>query len=555
MKSEFLMALGAVLILLFAAGCTGSSGPQSTGRAVFTVTDAAADMGAVTSVKVTVDSLQVQSAAKGWITVASTPQTYDLLQLKASGMQSLLADANLENGTYGQVRMIISKVIVTDSSGDHVAKLPSGELKIVGGFTVLPNSTVAVTFDFLADQSLHVTGNGTYILAPVVRMQERAGAQVDTSSRENVRINGGRTGTDTEVGMDEDGNVGEGKRIAPGLNLTIREDGRIVGTPSPNAAGNGNSDASGNGKGRVVVGITDVAADMSTVSSIMVTVDSVQVHSSGGDWVTLNSAAQTYDLLVLNATATNALLADANISSGAYDQIWLDISKVTVTDVNGTHEAKLPSGTLRFMLNTQVAAGQTSALILDFSARDSLHQTGNGLYILAPVIVIESRDNAEVDGRDHANVRVTGGSVRDHKTVGMDIDGNVDVDRRIPADASVSIGSDNVIRIHVRDNRTWDGANPIIGGDTSPGNGTTPPARAASYCSGKNGPQLVNCTAGVAIEAKDVSICTELADQEALNTCITTWCAALRDFNSCYRIADNDDRLMCLSRCNPNRNQ
>jgi len=230
MRTGICMALGAVFILLFAAGCTqdGNTPSQSTGRAVFTMTDAAANMGTVTAVEVTVDSLQVQRADMGWTTVFSTPHTYDLMQLRASGNQSLLADVSLQNGTYGQIRMVISKVMVADSAGVHEAKLPSGELKIIGGFTVMPNSTAAVNLDFLADQSLHVTGDGQYILAPVVRMQTREGTQAITSSKDDVKTMGGQIKTDTTVGMDSDGNVGVGRRIAAGMNLSIRSDGKIM---------------------------------------------------------------------------------------------------------------------------------------------------------------------------------------------------------------------------------------------------------------------------------------------------------------------------------------
>lgn len=255
------------IVLLFAlasalaiplSGCaqSGSSGAVSQGRAVFTVADAAADMGAVTSVKVTVDSLQVQSAARGWMTVSSSPYTYDLLQLKASNSQSLLADTKLEAGTYEQVRMHISKVIITDSSGDHEATLPSGDLKIAGGLEVKPNSTTAVTFDFLADKSVHVTGNGKYILAPVVRMQERQDAQVDSSIQANVRINGGRLRTDTEVGMDTKGNVGVGVGIPANANIIVNV-GEIVVLGSGGISTEGQPPSK---SGTAQAGETDVAA-------------------------------------------------------------------------------------------------------------------------------------------------------------------------------------------------------------------------------------------------------------------------------------------------------
>ncbi|MFA5929993.1 MAG: DUF4382 domain-containing protein [Candidatus Micrarchaeia archaeon] len=229
-KMPLLFAFAVVAaISLFAAGCAqnGSGLSSGQGRAVFTVADAAADMGTVTSVKVTVDRLEVQHAASGWTTVSSTPYTYDLMQLRASKSQSLMADAKLEAGSYGQVRMHISRVTVTDSSGEHEAKLPSNDLKIVGGFEVKPNATTVVTFDFLADKSVHVAGNGKYILAPVVRMQGREDAEVDASSREDVKVTDGRVRTDTEVGMDAEGNVGVGAGIPANANITI-DGGTIV---------------------------------------------------------------------------------------------------------------------------------------------------------------------------------------------------------------------------------------------------------------------------------------------------------------------------------------
>ena len=74
------------------------------------------------------------------------------------------------------------------------------------------------------------------------------------------------------------------------------------------------------------------------------------------------------------------------------------------------------------------------------------------------------------------------------------------------------------------------------------------------YCAGKSGSEMDNCTYTQSVNAKDVAVCTTLDDLVARNTCITTWCgSAARDFNSCYRIANNDDQLLCLSKCNPNQ--
>src|SRR3990167_2340742 len=153
MKKRLIFVLGIVSLAML-LGCAPQQMPEASeeegeGRVVFAITDAAANMSAVTSIMVTVDSVRVHSAEEGWITVSSEQKTYDLLQLKAEGDQVLLADVMLETGTYQQVRLDISDVIVVDNTGRHEAKLPSGELKIVGEVVVKANSTSTVVFDFI----------------------------------------------------------------------------------------------------------------------------------------------------------------------------------------------------------------------------------------------------------------------------------------------------------------------------------------------------------------------------------------------------------------------
>src|SRR3989338_10639568 len=108
---NILIVLG-IISVVFAAGCTSET--SATGRAVFAAKDAAANMGSVSSIQMTVQSVQVHSAAHGWTTVSSSANTYDLMQLKSQGNAALLADANLPAGAYEQMRLDVSSVIVTD---------------------------------------------------------------------------------------------------------------------------------------------------------------------------------------------------------------------------------------------------------------------------------------------------------------------------------------------------------------------------------------------------------------------------------------------------------
>ncbi len=217
-----------VAFAVLTAGCTaGQQASGEDGRAVFTVTDAAADMGAVSEVRVTVDRVRVHSEAEGWTTVSSSSETYDLLELKASNTQKLFADADIDAGEYTKLWLDISNVVVVDGEGEHDATLPSGTLRMQSDFVVEPNTTATATFDFVADESLHVTGNGEYIMAPVVRVETRSGADVSVDARSNVQVSGGRTVTDVTVGMDGDGNVGVGVRLPAQANLSLGAQGGV----------------------------------------------------------------------------------------------------------------------------------------------------------------------------------------------------------------------------------------------------------------------------------------------------------------------------------------
>ncbi len=183
------------------------TGTQAEGRVVFSVTDAATSMQGVTSVKMTVSKVEMHSATQGWVTVSNSAKQFDLLELKSKNEILVDADANVAADTYDQVRMKVDSVTVVKSGVSHDAKLPSGELKINGNVKVQDNSDASVKLDFIADQSLHETGKGEFIFAPVIKMQTRSGAAVEIASSGSVAINGGTVDTDTTDGMDVNGEM------------------------------------------------------------------------------------------------------------------------------------------------------------------------------------------------------------------------------------------------------------------------------------------------------------------------------------------------------------
>lgn len=239
-KKSGIIILISLVSILVVAGCIGqnSSGgagidystggsPSNKGNTYFTITDAAADMGAVSSVKMTVDKIQVHSAQQGWVDVSSATQTHDLLQLKAQGTHVLLANTELNPDTYDQIKLDVQSVVVTDSKGDHKAKLPSNEFKVIIELTVKANSTSSAAFDFIADESLHLTGNGEYVMAPVAKVETRENATVNAASTTNIIINGGKIDSSAKVGMDIKGNVGIGLGIPRDAILDVRSTGIV----------------------------------------------------------------------------------------------------------------------------------------------------------------------------------------------------------------------------------------------------------------------------------------------------------------------------------------
>ena len=200
--------------------------------------------------------------------------------------------------------------------------------------------------------------------------------------------------------------------------------------------------------GRVVFSVTDAAADMSTISEINMKVNSVEVHSTASGWVTASTTPRVYNLLALNASKKSELLADVDLETGTYDQVRLMVDSIAIKMKTGViKEAKLPSSELRINAKLLVNRDMTSSVNFDFLADKSLHTTGNGSYIFAPVVKIETKSNADVSVDNKSVVTITGGRIDDANTVGMDIDGSVKINFQINSKQKLNIDSNNVIKI------------------------------------------------------------------------------------------------------------
>ncbi len=205
-----------------------SNTSNTQGRVVFSVADPAIDMNSISEINMTVSKVEMHSATQGWITASDTPQTYNLLELNAKNESKLMADIKMNTGTYDQVRLAVDSIYVkTKTGGTTEAKLPSGVLKINTTVVVNADKTSSVNFDFMSDKSLHITGNGSYIFAPVVKTQVKSDADVNVNIDNVVSINNGKVTDEHTDGMDVDGSVKLNFQIDNGEKLNLDSNNKI----------------------------------------------------------------------------------------------------------------------------------------------------------------------------------------------------------------------------------------------------------------------------------------------------------------------------------------
>ncbi len=382
----------AVLSLL-AGACSGGGGGGGKGSAVFAISDTAVDMGAVTSIKLTVDSVNVHAQGGAWTTVSSSAKTFDLLELRAKGTTQLMAQADLQAGTYDQMELNVSKVVVVDAKGEHEAKLPSGKLQIKGSLEVKPEATATANFDFLADQSLHVTGEGRYILAPVIQLETKADAKVtvheaDVKSNNEVVISGGTTTTSAQVGMDIEGNVDAGLRVTPDAVLSIGASGKLVQL-----------------KGQALV--------LGTVKAVDTANGTVTVTTKGGSELVLHIASDSK--LTLKGSSTTLANLGSNIGAEVVAKYNAETKAMGGLAANGDAKAKADvgaqldlSGTIKSVDATKgtiTVTTDTGADVVLKTSSDAKLNIGGAVSSLAG---LGAKVGSHIEGDYDASTGVTG---------------------------------------------------------------------------------------------------------------------------------------------------
>jgi hypothetical protein len=109
-------------------------------------------------------------------------RTCDLKKLESA--EDVLGVGDLEPGHYTQIRLTVSSarlyfdnaaagtacasVIATPAGRDAQLEIPSGEVKLNREFEITSTEARTILLDFDGDRSIRETGNGRYMMSPVI---------------------------------------------------------------------------------------------------------------------------------------------------------------------------------------------------------------------------------------------------------------------------------------------------------------------------------------------------------------------------------------------------
>ena len=173
-------------LALAASACSDSPSSPSLSGANFNLRMRDTPFTDAKAVLVTFSSVRAHRSDSDWTVVpfinAATTRTCDLKKLETS--EDVLGSAGLPAGHYTQVRLVVQSATLffdNASAGSACAtsiappagasapvEIPSGEVKLNREFDITSNSSTTMLIDFDGNQSIHVTGNGRYMMSPVI---------------------------------------------------------------------------------------------------------------------------------------------------------------------------------------------------------------------------------------------------------------------------------------------------------------------------------------------------------------------------------------------------
>lgn len=350
-----LLPLTVLATALALSACGGGGGSSTaTGSLNVAMTDNPAC--GFNHVWVTVKQVRVNTSATagdndaGWQTVTlTTPLRVDLLSL-TNGILQQLGQIPLPAGHYQQIRLVLTSdnsvvpATATGADGVEVAlTTPSATqsgYKVVGDFTVQPDTLTDLVLDFDACRSIVQKGNGTYSLKPVV-----TATPVVVSGRIKGVVSPTEVGA--KVYAEQNGVVIKG--------TVVNADGSFTLSPLIQSSSNGNYDVVvvDNGFSNAIIRsvpvtasadttISTTAAPISTPSSSFgIAAGTVVTPSADGVVVRALQTSGTSTYEVGSVTTNGSFSLTLPIGSPSYVGTYAGVLPVTLTS-DGT-----PTGSYR----------------------------------------------------------------------------------------------------------------------------------------------------------------------------------------------------------------
>ncbi len=143
-------------------------------------------------------------------------------------------------------------------------------------------------------------------------------------------------------------------------------------------------------KGIYPVNLTVTDTNNSTTWDQTIAYIDQEDNDNDSEWLTIVNESQTFDLLALQNVS--ALLGEKNLTAGKYTQIRLTVVSANITiNRSGTiehHAMKVPSDKIKLIHPFTILKNETTVLTLDFDVGKSIHETGNGKFMMKPTIKI-----------------------------------------------------------------------------------------------------------------------------------------------------------------------
>lgn len=179
-KRHFPTTLAAILLMFFTMSACEQA-LDDTGRFRVVLHDNPGEFEEVWIEVLQVEVNNLDDEESGWEVISEPGEHYDLLKL-VNGNQAVLADTELEAGTYRQIRLILGDDNYVVVNGEtHGLKTPSAQqtgVKLNIDAEIQPGITYTMGLDFDVNKSIVKRGNAPvpepYLLKPVIRAYAQA---------------------------------------------------------------------------------------------------------------------------------------------------------------------------------------------------------------------------------------------------------------------------------------------------------------------------------------------------------------------------------------------